>query len=101
MADASIPEMKDAIRGLYGGEATWVRSQPVKQTSMGKPLWEGFVHTFKLAGHHAATMCYAWSFDPGEGEPRRVVAVLHQGEVNSPITALRHAISRGRHERKG
>jgi|HubBroStandDraft_6_1064221.scaffolds.fasta_scaffold214732_3 hypothetical protein len=41
--------------------ATLAQSAPVLETFEGKPVWEGVVHVFDLAGHPTATRVYAWS----------------------------------------
>ena len=70
-----------------------VRSiRPSRETFEGKPVWEGVVHVFDLAGHPTATRAYAWS-SPIEGSAkRRFFAVLHTNRINSPLEAVRAAI---------
>jgi len=70
-----------------------VRSiRPSRKTFEGKPVWEGVVHVFDLAGHPTATRAYAWS-SPIEGSTkRRFFAVLHTDRINSPLEAVRAAI---------
>jgi hypothetical protein len=92
MSEVSIEALKEAIRNLHGCEATWVESVPVKEQFEGQTAWEGTVQVFDLHGHPQATRCYAWSHVVGESSKRRFVAVLHQGPVNSPQTAVRAAI---------
>ncbi len=58
----------------------------------GKPVWEGAVYVFDLAGHRKATQAYAWS-SPIEGtSKRRFFTVLHMGGVKSALDAVRAAI---------
>ncbi len=77
---------------MHGGTATLAQSVPVNETFEGKPVWEGVVHVFDLAGHPTATRAYAWS-SPIEGsEKRRFFAVLHTERINSPLEAVRAAI---------
>ena len=55
-------------------------------------MWEGEVQIFHLHGHPKAALCYAWSYTIDDSEKRRIVAVLHQGPVDSPVAAVRAAI---------
>jgi hypothetical protein len=65
---------------------------PVRESFDGKPVWEGVVHVFDLAGNPKATRAYAWS-SPIEGsDKRRFFAVLHMGAITSPVDAVRAAI---------
>ena len=64
----------------------------VKETSEGKTVWEGVVHIFDLEDTAKATRAYAWS-SPIEGsDKRRFYAVLHLGDIRSPLDAVRAAI---------
>lgn len=91
MPEATIKNLKEAIRSLHGCDSTWVESVPVKEMFQGKIVWEGNVHVFDLRGCPTATRCYAWSHET-TGEKRKFVTVLHQGKVNSPLAAVRAAI---------
>ena len=85
-------QLRDAVERMHGGTATLAQSVPVRETFEGKPVWEGVVHVFDLAGHPTATRAYAWS-SPIEGSTkRRFLAVLHQPPVDSPQAAVRAAI---------
>jgi hypothetical protein len=87
-----ILELKAAVERLHGGTATLAQSLPVRETFEGKPVWEGVVHVFDLAGNPTATRAYAWS-SPIEGSTkRRFFAVLHTARINSPLEAVRAAI---------
>jgi hypothetical protein len=93
-------ELREAIERMHGGSATLTQSVPVCETFDGKPVWEGVVHVFDLAGHPTATRAYAWS-SPIEGSTkRRFFAVLHQPPVDSPQAAVRAAII-AEHKRGG
>jgi len=90
--EADHGDLKQAVEGLHGGTATLAQSVPVTETFEGKPVWEGVVHVFDLAGNAQATRAYAWS-SPVEGSSkRRFFAVLHMGGIKSPIDAVRAAI---------
>ena len=85
-------QLKEAVEHMHGGTATLAQSVPVHETFEGKPVWEGVVHVFDLAGHPTATRAYAWS-SPIEGSAkRRFFAVLHTPRINSPLEAVRAAI---------
>jgi hypothetical protein len=85
-------DMKAAIEGMHGANATFVQSVPVKEVHDGAPVWEGVVHVFDLAGHPKAKRAYAWS-SPVEGsDKRRFFAVLHIPPIDSPVAAVRAAI---------
>jgi hypothetical protein len=89
---ADINDLKSAIENMHGGTATLAQSVPVREAFDGKPVWEGVVHVFDLAGHPTATRAYAWS-SPVEGSTkRRFFAVLQTDRINSPTEAVRAAI---------
>ena len=50
------------------------------------------VEVFDLIGHETALWAYAWSHYLDDSEKRRFVAVLHEGPVDSPETAVMAAI---------
>ncbi len=51
----------------------------VRETFLGRVVWEGVVSVFDLAGHPRVTRAYAWSHALDGSERRRFVAVLHGG----------------------
>jgi len=88
----AVQILREAVENMHGGTATLRQSVPVRETFEGKPVWEGVVHVFDLAGHPTATHAYAWS-SPIEGSTkRRFFAVLHQPPIDSPQAAVRAAI---------
>jgi hypothetical protein len=90
--DVDADQLKKAVEALHGGKATLAQSAPVSESFDDKPVWEGVVHVFDLAGHSKATRAYAWS-SPIEGSTkRRFFAVLHTDKINSPVAAVRAAI---------
>lgn len=92
MPKASIPDLKLAVESQHGGKATLVQSVPVHETHEGKPVWDGRVHIFDLAGRPTgATRAYAWSYERPDGK-RRFIAVQHPGPVTGPREAVRAAI---------
>ena len=54
-------QLREAVEKMLGGTATFSQFVPVRETFEGKPVWEGVVHVFQLAGHPTATRAYAWS----------------------------------------
>src|SRR5881227_2839771 len=100
MAEVEADQLREAVEKMHGGTATLSQSVPVRETFEGKPVWEGVVHVFDLAGHPTATRAYAWS-SPIEGSTkRRFFAVLHQPPINSPQAAVRAAIV-AEHQKQG
>jgi hypothetical protein len=92
VTETSPDDLKHAVEGQHGGTATLVQSVPVDERHEGKPVWQGTVHVFDLAGHPKATRAYAWS-SPIEGSTkRRFFAVLHMGGITGPVEAVRAAI---------
>ena len=92
MTEIEASQLREAVENMHGGTATLAQSVPVREIFDGKPVWEGVVHVFDLAGHPTATRAYAWS-SPIEGSTkRRFFAVLHTERINSPAEAARAAI---------
>jgi hypothetical protein len=92
MPEVTPDEFRQVIESQLGGTATLAESMRVLVAHHGKPVWEGVVHVFDLAGHRKATRAYAWS-SPIEGTTkRRFFTVLHMGGIKSPLDAVRAAI---------
>lgn len=90
--EVSTEQLKHAVESQHGGAATLVQSVPLDERHEGKPVWQGTVHVFDLAGHPTATRAYAWS-SPIEGSTkRRFFAVLHMGAITGAAEAVRAAI---------
>jgi hypothetical protein len=92
MAEVESEQLREAVERLHGGSATLAQSVPVRETFEGKPVWEGVVHVFDLAGHPTATRAYAWSSPIEASTKRRFFAVLHTDRISSPVEAVRAAI---------
>ena len=89
-----INELIDAIRELYGTEATHVETVPVVETFQGQTLWEGDVEVFKLAEHPNASHVYAWSHETNDPEnPRQHITVLQIPPATTPLRAVQVAIA--------
>jgi hypothetical protein len=100
MAD-DVDQLRIAVEHMHGGIATLAQSVPVRETFEDKPVWEGVVHVFDLAGHPTSTRAYAWS-SPIEGSTkRRFFAVLRSERLNSPLEAVRAAIVAEHRAREG
>ena len=67
MSASDHNQLVKAVERMHGGSAQLTQSMPVRETFKGKPVWEGVVHVFDLAGHPTATRAYAWS-SPIEGK---------------------------------
>lgn len=92
MTEVDAGQLKEAVENMHGGTAQLAQSVPVREEFDGKPVWEGVVHIFDLAGNPKATRAYAWS-SPIEGsDKRRFFAVLHIPPIDSPVAAVRAAI---------
>ncbi len=88
-----LDEIRDVIRKLHGVESAHVASVPVKETFMGRTVWDGMVEVFELIGHPTASKIYAWSHATDNADaPRRHVTVLHGDLITSPLLAVRAAI---------
>jgi hypothetical protein len=69
MTEVEADQLKQAVEQMHGGSAQLAQSVPVREIFDGKPVWEGVVHVFDLAGHPTATRAYAWS-SPIEGSTK-------------------------------
>ncbi len=86
-------DLERAFLDLHGCKARHVGFKAVRETFRGRIVWEGHVEIFDLEGHATATTGYAWDHALDDTKKRRVVAVLHQGPVDSPQAAVRAAIA--------
>ena len=86
MNEQPIPTFQKAIQATHGCESELLGRVPVRERFQGEIVWKGEVLVFTLLDHPTASLCYAWSVD------QQVTAVLHEGHVNSPETAVRAAI---------
>ena len=83
-----IREYRDAIEGPHSVSAVFRETVRV-DTVCGQVAIEADVHVFDLEGHATVTVAYAWS-QPVEGSTkRRILAMLQQGRVGSPLAAVR------------
>ena len=84
MAQPPPEALQDAIRRLHRCESRYVSSHAVVERS-----WEGTVHVFALVRHPTALVCYAWHRPADDPERVLCVAVLHEGAVDGPVSAVR------------
>ena len=87
--------LKEAIKNLHGCDSAWVEAVPVRETFEGEAVWEGTVQVFDLKGSPnrqtlLCLVCMPLTIRRSAGS----VAVLRQGPVDSPQTAVRAAIVR-------
>ena len=87
MNELPISEFEKAIRETHGVGARLDARTLVDEAFQEETVWTGEVLIFELKGHPTATQCYAWSVD------RRVTAVLHEDQIDSPRAAVRAAIA--------
>lgn len=96
MVEITIAALAAAISELHECNASWIGSVPVTETYQGHTVWDGTVQVYSLQGHPSATRCYAWPYITNDGK-RRIIAVLHEGPVDSPKAAVRAAIVQDSH----
>jgi len=92
MGEVAIDQLQQAVEGLHGARARYVKSVQVVEDFEGRRVWEGLVAIFALEGHESADTCYAWSHAIPGSEARHFVAVLQEGVVETPLDAVRAAI---------
>jgi hypothetical protein len=89
-----IEELREAIRRLHGVDSKLVETIAVRETFQAKTVCNGFAEVFELVGHANAHKASAWSHETDNpSKPKRHVAVLHFGPVNSAAQAVRAAIA--------
>jgi hypothetical protein len=93
MSKADFTVLKQAVEELHHCEASYVTSEHVRESLGGKPVWDGAVAVFGVAGHPAATTCYAWSVEEPGSERRTIYAVLHYAPVQSARDAVRASLA--------
>jgi hypothetical protein len=87
-----LTALQDTIRRLYGCEADYLESVPVREQHPGGAVRSVVVEVFALRGHPQARRCYAWvdRRDDGGGQ---FIAVLELIPVDSPRTAVQVALA--------
>jgi hypothetical protein len=90
MGSTAIKSLEAAVEQRFGSTPVYIEAVPVHETFEGQTVWEGVLHVFDVEG---GQRCYAWAFPEDEASgKRRIVTVLHQPSVDSPIAAVRAAI---------
>ncbi len=85
-----VERLKGAIERLHGGVPLWVEAVRITESVHGLTIWDGAVQVFDIVGGPSgASRCYAWSLPITGSENRRVVAILHDQGVESPLDAVR------------
>ena len=85
-------QLQRLVELSHSCRATLVQSVPVRETFRGKLAWEGNVYIFAIEGNPEARRAYAWYSPIAGSEARRIVSVLHEGLIRSPVDAVRAAI---------
>lgn len=91
-SDDDDEQLQHFVELLYSCRATFVQSVPVREKFRGKLAWDGIVHIFAIEDNPDAKRAYAWYSLIEGSEVRRIVAVLHQGLIRSPVDAIRAEI---------
>lgn len=99
MGPTAIKTLQAAIEQRFGSIPAYVEAVPVHETFEGQTVWEGVVHVFDIED---GQRCYAWAYpkDDQSGK-QRIVTVLHEPPVDSPIAAVQAAIVQETRERRG
>lgn len=85
-------DLQIAVEHMHSCRARLVEVVPVSESFQGRPVWQGIVHVFEIAGHPMATHCYAWSSPLQGSDKRRFFAVLQIPPITSAQDAVRAAI---------
>ena len=100
MPEVPIAALADAVRHAHGATATFVECVPVVERLGGRVVWDRAVVVFDLEGHPRAKRAYAWSAASQSGGRARVfTTVLHEGPIDSPVSAVRASIAKYRADR--
>jgi hypothetical protein len=99
MGSTAIKSLAQAIEQRFGSTPVYVESIPIHETFEGQTVWEGIVHVFDIEG---GQRCYAWAhLEDGQSGKQRIVTVLHQPPVDSPLAAVQAAIVQEHRQQKG
>ena len=90
--EVTVEELQRVVEEMHNCTAAHIGTEVVSETFGDRPVWDGIVHIFEIAGHPEATWCYAWSSPVESSSKRRFYAVLHIPPVMSPVEAVRAAI---------
>ena len=84
-----LAELRSTIRRLHKCEASFSRTEAVKEVVNGQVMWEGNVEVFALLGHDQALRCYAWGHmhEDGKWEVTTVLAIPPVVSAQSAVIA--------------
>lgn len=89
----SADQLRHVVEAQHDGKAALLTKLTVKATVEGETMWEGIVHIFDLEGNAKSTRAYAWSSPIDGSDKRQFYAVLHVGDIRSPLDAVRATIN--------
>ena len=94
MSTTNPTNVESAIQRQFGCDSVLRGAVAVREQFLpDAEVWKGTVLVFDLKGHSTSTKCYAWSSPSQETRQLEVVAVLHDGAVTSPRSAVRAHLS--------
>ena len=85
--------IRKTVEDLHECEASYLSSQHVRESLDGTTIWDGAVSIFAVAGHPAATTCYAWAAEEPGMPQRHYYAVLHMAPIASARDAVRVSLA--------
>ena len=86
---SELEALKEAVEACHGAAAAFIEELPVREVFRSRTVWDGAVFTFALDSHPTADRCYALRVDG------KILTVLHEPPVDSPMAAVRAAIREG------
>ncbi len=90
MEEVGAGELARVIQSQHGVASTFVKSVRVHRGG-GQAGWDGMVHVFDLKGHPRAARAFAWSSPISGGAKPRYFAVLQDGQIATPLQAVKAA----------
>jgi hypothetical protein len=91
MQDVSAGELARVIQAQHGVASTFVKSVRVHRATGNRADWDGLVHVFDLTGHPRAARAFAWASPISGGAKPRYFAVLQDGQIATPLQAVKAA----------
>src|SRR3954453_862391 len=82
-------KLKAAVERHYGGPAHLAYIDAVSPMLQARPVCEGMVFVFDLAGHPDTDRAYGWASPVGKDGERQLHAVLHIPPIASAQDAVR------------
>lgn len=88
-----VADLQHAMLVMHGVHGKHIGRIPVTEMFGGRVLSEVAVEVFDIAGHPAATRCYAWRSPAATPAAQaKIVCVLKLPPVDSPEAAVRNAM---------